>query len=293
MKNTHHRDLPSGQGRGYIEENLGVLNREEVPLLVARPPVPRPLPALPEVVRGQEEYREVRSPAIVNSAAISSGAVSSPGLIVTLSDSDSQTSTPRGQRSRTGSPDYSPPEQQRNNLFFVTSSPSPKVVPQASGSSGSQAGPSVVISSDNQQFRGTLNPTVPSFTPGFTPFEIGTRRVVKLQQAAPAFIEPSQAPRKHPLTIPEQEFSSLNAAVAAWTPAVNHYPTLPPVFTSEIKVHTADQRSVGRPVAEVTSNKVQSFTCQCFHEASNCMCAEAIYRCELTVEVKLKAGTRQ
>ena len=58
MKNTHHRDLPSGQGRGYIEENLGVLNREEVPLLVARPPVPRPLPALPEVVRGQEEYRE-------------------------------------------------------------------------------------------------------------------------------------------------------------------------------------------------------------------------------------------
>ena len=244
-------------------------------------------PFLPTwIVRGQEEYREVHRP----------GGVSSPGNIVTVSDRDSQTSTPRGPRGRTGSPDYSPPEQQINNSFFVTSSPLPKVVvpkksdqgPQAAGSSGSQAGPSVVISSDNQQYRGTLNPAVPSFTP----FGIGTR-VVKLQQPAPAFIVPSQAPRKHPLTIPEQEFSSLNAAVAAWTPAVNHYPTLPPVYTSEIKVHTADQRSVGRPVAEVTSNKVQSFTCQCFHEASKCVCAEAIYHCELTVEVKLKAGTRQ
>ena len=33
---------------------------------------------------------------------------------------------------------------------------------------------------------------------------------------------------------------------------VNHYPPLPPTYTSQIKVHTGDQRSVGRPVAEVS-----------------------------------------
>jgi hypothetical protein len=30
-------------------------------------------------------------------------------------------------------------------------------------------------------------------------------------------------------------------------------------------------------------NKVQSFTCQCFNESNKCVCAEATYRCELTV----------
>ena len=58
-------------------------------------------------------------------------------------------------------------------------------------------------------------------------------------------------------------------------------------FNYPVSSRFTDARIIGR------INKVQSFTCQCFHEASKCVCAEAIYRCELTVEVKLKAGTRQ
>ena len=56
-------------------------------------------------------------------------------------------------------------------------------------------------------------------------------------------------------------------------------------FNYPVSSRFTDARIIGR------INKTQTFTCQCFHEASKCVCAEATYRCELTVEVKLKAGT--
>ena len=134
VKNSREDNLPTGEIRGYLEENLGILPREAPPPLAPRPilarqavpplaarviPVREEIPPLAprtpvespgaeQVVRGQEEYRQVYGQA----------PVSSPGLIVTLSsDSESsrgigsRTSTPRGERSITASPDYSPPEQ--------------------------------------------------------------------------------------------------------------------------------------------------------------------------------------
>jgi hypothetical protein len=58
-------------------------------------------------------------------------------------------------------------------------------------------------------------------------------------------------------------------------------------FNYPVSSRFTDARIVGR------IKKIQSFSCECFNEATRCVCQSATYRCELTVEVKLRAGTQQ
>ena len=363
-----------------------------------------PAPRAEEVIRGQEEYRQVYGQA----------PVSSPGLIVTLSsDSESsrgigsRTSTPRGERSITASPEYSPPDQfQRNISFFVTGSPQAEAagsssVAQVAQAAGSGARSSVLIPKEAR-----LNPAASVFRP------FGINQQVPLNPPASVFAAEPEKNKTPSLEL--SALAALNDAVAAWTPVVNNYlPPPAPTFVSNLQVTPSDQRSAGRPVAEVTRvvpivaatrterrfvpispvattpsagpvrrpeprhfalrtqpapdmplqsepaavveisvvpvagveappvpvaeaprvpnravrlgdvtpsgnvrpivarfnypvssrftdarivgriKKIQSFSCECFNEATRCVCSSATYRCELTVEVKLRAGTQQ
>ena len=218
VKNSREDNLPTGEIRGYLEENLGILPREAPPPLAPRPilarravpslaarvlPVreeipplaPRTPPRADQVVRGQEEYR-----------------VSSPGLIVTLS-SDSESSRGIGSRTSTprGSPAYTPPPH-RSNSFFVTApqaeAPGPSSVTQVVQSAGSATRPSLLLPKEVR-----LNPTASVFRP------FGISNPTILNPPATAFVEPEK--NKTP-SLELSALAALNDAVAAWIPAANH-----------------------------------------------------------------------
>ena len=128
VKNSDQRDpFPLGGARGFLQDQFGLIARrrqstdlaQELPPLQIQTPEnsPSPPPYLWFATAESDIDQEIQSTPVANPQLVSCPLISSGAQgVITVSDSDSRTSTPRG----ADSPDYSPPEVQSTPTLQVS-----------------------------------------------------------------------------------------------------------------------------------------------------------------------------